>query len=215
MESLRIHHPLPGLFRKGSPIWMPRGLRGVPLPGVLTAKNQYAGDDGTLMALHGGMDAPWLDDTDPTGRFHLLLYLDAAGHDLRWAKDDPQVLVWSVLSVSKGGPPLADLLHPWRETGNNSWIRQRVFDPKNEGGGLWVCETVGVETAFGWESSLSRDPVTRWWWQGQAVGAEGRAAADQAALEVPVGLREPDGTLRLPPLPPLPVGLEGSRADPG
>lgn len=105
---------IPGLFRRGSPVYESgrsgiQGCRGVVVPAargdylVIRWEQEARGMETTLT---GGAA---LDLADPTGCFHAILWLQERGHDLRWAEDEAEVLAWSVLSVHCGGRPIAGI----------------------------------------------------------------------------------------------------------
>lgn len=206
MSALTLTGAIPGLLRRGSPVaWRDEETpfvvvlsRAWPTPGPV---------DGVVLAAPaqelclGVQDDPsnfTLDLSDPTGRYHALLWLRERGHDLRWAEDEAEVLAWSVLSVARGGGAIEDIIpiyvqpHP----GTESFIRR---DPDTAGP---CCVYLGTPTLNGWG----------WWFKrgyydlrttasGPETGDLGRAAADRAALVAGYALRNEDGTLTLPPLP--------------
>lgn len=111
-----------------------------------------------------------------------------------WARDvPPAVWCWGM------GVEIVDVLMPYHESENHErdgvqWIRRRAFDPKNQGGGIWVGEYPDCLGGFGWQNSCvpSTDPRTIWT-QGPETGALGRACADIAALRDRCLLEEADG----------------------
>lgn len=118
-------------------------------------------------------------------------------------------LVWW---AGVAGRPLSDVLGVWRlvteanpDTGA-TWIRQRLYDPRNQGGGLWACELVQPWRAWAWENSCVYDHATGLWRRGPETGDAGKAAADAAALAHDCALLNiVDGRLVLT-LPPLVAG---------
>lgn len=225
MCDLQLCGDIPELLRRGSPVnfLKRKRLAGEPEArpwhgptGVVT--QVFDGALTVLVTSHGGeadgngevrTSRLALDLSDLTGRYHARLWVGARGYDLRWAKDIPEALAWSVLSVSQGRKPLADILHPWREVTQNdpdtgaAWIRGRAFNPKNRGGGLFVASFLRPWRTFGWENACvpTGPEHPGIWLRGPEVGEEGRAAADRSALEACFGLMNEDGTLTLPPLP--------------
>jgi hypothetical protein len=87
------------------------------------------------------------------------------------------------------GVEVADDLGEWRKAADNdpdageTWVRHRVHDPRNRGGGLWVAKVTQPWRDFGWECSITVDPSAPWTWlRGPETGDLGRACADLAAL---------------------------------
>lgn len=211
--DLRLTGAIQGLLRRGSPAtYMANGQRVTVLHVGSVTMDVF--DGSTDRRTQPPCEAVTLDLTDPTGRYHALLWLRERGHDLRWAEDEPDVLAWSILSVERSGGPCADVLHPWRMVAENdpdtgaTWVRHRAFDPKNRGGGLWACDTLQVWREVGWENSLvPAGPDCPWMWQrGPETGDAGKAAADRAALGAGYALRNEDGSLTLPDLPNVSTG---------
>lgn len=126
--------------------------------------------------------------------------------DLSAAGVSGRLLARSWAGILAGVGPVQGLLGEWRkvcdddpDTGE-TWIRQPLIDPRGERGGLWVCSKLQPWRDFGWQNSLTPDPTGRHNWQsGPEPGAEGRAAADRAALAAGVAIIE-SGALVLPAL---------------
>ena len=148
-----------------------------------------------------------LDYTNSFGRHCAREWLGEQGHPT--TEDRAEVLAWSVVSVSRGGKPIAGVAGAWVQPKNgkerNCWMRQRpnasddtpvlgvVEDPKpewqEEGG--WMVQPLGM---------FSRRNVPH----GDETGEAGKAACDAALLRLGWALTNDDGTLTLPPLPELP-----------
>jgi hypothetical protein len=97
---------------------------------------------------------------------------------------------------------VADELSDWRKAADNdpdageTWVRHRVHDPRNRGGGLWVAEVTQPWRDFGWECSITIDPSAPWTWlRGPETGDLGRACADLAALNADSIIRVEGGWL--------------------
>jgi hypothetical protein len=112
MTPLVLTGAIPGLLRRGSPVRV-QLASDTEIAGV----HQYGRvmvQDGGLADIYGiGTDseevAPEevrLDLTDPLGLHTAILWLRERGHNLRWADARPDVMTWSVLSVSRGGVPI-------------------------------------------------------------------------------------------------------------
>ena len=133
-----------------------------------------------------------LDTSDPTGRLHARLWLLEQGHDVG-NEDRAEVLAWSVLSVSRGGKPLAGVAGPWSPWGKYVGC-SRCFRPM-PGGLDRVVATLGDYCVWGVSASgVTISCVSD-------TGEGGQAAADAALLRLGWALTNPDGTLTLPPLP--------------
>ncbi len=200
--SLTLTGAIPGLLRRGSPgMWFSPLVHGLTVLDVRAhplrpAGRFYVNDGVSVNEWCDGADVA-LDLTDPTGRFHALLWLRERGHDLRWAEDEPEVLAWSVLSVARGGGPIVALALQWyrdpymgfhaRDAVKHTTISAIVSLRFNttDGGAAWQVDDIhGCGIAWGRET-----------------GDAGKAAADAAALAAGCALRNEDGTLTLPPLP--------------
>lgn len=123
-RRLALTGSIPGLLRRGSPLIGGNGERAVVVS-IETAITMYVAIRTTdphparQVAWYGYTQRSYtLDLTDPTGRYHALLWLKERGHDLAWAMEEPEVLAWSVLSVAGGGAP------PTREPGDGgkAWV---------------------------------------------------------------------------------------------
>lgn len=200
MSDLTLTGAIPGLLRRGSPVtktWLMDNdfdsYDSVTVSGVVLEQleDDEAGERWSCWFFDEriGRDtgfAPDLDLTDPTGRYHALLWLRERGHELRWAEDEAEVLAWSVLSVVRGGGPIIGILAVWTEGAPNSaanYVRENV--PESGHAGLLV-----------WHKNAL-------WMLDKPCGQspEDRAASDRAALAAGYALRSDDGTLTLPPLP--------------
>lgn len=188
--DLALTGSIPGLLRWCSPVTLPSGDRDGPYRSVVLYFAE-SGEYATASRTAGPWvfyepDALTLDLTDPTGRFHALLWLREHGHDLAWAMEEPEVLAWSVLSVARGGGPIQATLPPWKECGGDEWIRSTRRDE------LWVQRGMTA----GWTlRRFNKNPIN-----GPETGPEGRALADAAALKANYALRNADG-ITLPELP--------------
>lgn len=183
MSDLTLTGAIPGLLRRGSPVRTANSRNGVP--DIVT---HYPNGVHCMTVFEGLTDQRLaaLDLTDPTGRYHALLWLRERGHELRWAEDEAEVLAWSVLSVVRGGGPIIGILAVWTEGAPNSaanYVRENV--PESGHAGLLV-----------WHKNAL-------WMLDKPCGQspEDRAASDRAALAAGYALRSDDGTLTLPPLP--------------
>lgn len=200
MTKYQCNGAIPGLLRRGSPVtktWQGDEdeftAKGVVLERL---EDDAAGERWSCWFFDERINRdtgfpPDLDLTDPTGRYHALLWLRERGHDLRWAEDEPEVLAWSVLSVSRGAPPLKFILPQW------------TTPPEYYGMSAARC----LKHYSDW-LHVKDEPFCRIGWEfwpyglrGPETGAEGRAAADRAALSAGYALRNDDGTLTLPELP--------------
>ena len=133
-----------------------------------------------------------LDTRNPTGRFHARLWLLGRGHDVG-NEDRAEVLAWSVLSVWRGGKPLAGVAGPWSPWGKYVGC-SRCFRPM-PGELDRVVATLGDYCVWGVAvSGITVSSVSD-------TGEGGQAAADAALLRLGWALTNPDGTLTLPPLP--------------
>ena len=123
-----------------------------------------------------------LDLSDPTGRFHARLWLAERGHDVG-NEDRAEVLAWSVLSVWRGGRPLAGVAQKWSFVAKTSEWRRKAARP-----GFWTASV----RRTGWQSMGG---------MGDKTGEAGKAAADADLLALGWALTNADGSLTLPPLP--------------
>ena len=130
-------------------------------------------------------------------------------HDLRWASDlfgplSPEqsgaVLAWSVLSIARGGLPIAGVLGGWERFGLGA--RSRRFQllrggfPSDRPFAMTVEDSPPPSPRSGW---VAHTPCV-WTCHGPESGEEGRRAADASALTVGFALRDPGGLI-LPELP--------------
>ena len=196
---------VPFVFRKGSPLQMKRGYRAELRPGVLTQNRSYAGDDGSLMTIDRPEET-FLDLDEPSGRDDALAWLLTKKFvDLRWATAWPTFLAYSVLSVARGGPPIQEALGPWTthdpegEGAGRCWARRPIRCPT--GSGVWVRER--LLGSCGWQCAFVRDPKTGLWRQGLEVGDDAKRLVEGLALDRHYGLIDDDGSVRVPPLPPV------------
>ena len=187
---MELRGDIPGLLRRGSPVtadWlMPAFWAGT---GVVVRVYDNAdlmlvgccsdGDMGAGAVLGGRLA---LDLSDPTGRFHARLWLAERGHDVG-SEDRAEVLAWSVLSVWRGGKPLAGVAQKWSFVAKTSEWRRRAARP-----GFWTASV----RRTGWQSMGG---------MGDKTGEAGKAAADADLLALGWALTNADGTLTLPPLP--------------
>ena len=107
MTPIVLTGAVPGLLRRGSPaMYHANGQRVIVLHVGPVTVDVY---DGSLdRRLQPPLAAVALDLSDPTGRFHALLWLQERGHEVptTWPIE---AVAWSVLSVSRGGPMLAGI----------------------------------------------------------------------------------------------------------
>ena len=203
MSALTLTGAIQGLMRRGSPLLGPDGERAV----VVSIEDHFT----MYVAIrttdpHPARKVAWygytqrsyaIDLTDPTGRYHALLWLRERGHDLRWAEDEAEVLAWSVLSVVEGGEPaLLGILKAWAIESDGRHRRRLRYDGARIGlvasSAGWAMWTTDERDDMGGPTRLAEGPET---------GREGRAAADRSALAAGYALRNEDGTLTLPTLP--------------
>ena len=223
---------IPGLMRRGSPAWW----RDEETPYIVTMT--YADADEAVWMVGapclgipiGVQDEPSnfvLDLTDPTGRYHALLWLRERGHDLRWAEDEAEVLAWSVLSVVRGGEPIVDLLDVWKETTEECdprygrWFArasvtgrgsQKSWPSSNHVPHDTVLTVAILPTQF--DGHVAHAALGAYSSQGPthappfidppcllSDAATAQKHADSAALKARYALRNKDGTLTLPTLP--------------
>lgn len=198
-EDLALTLKVDGLFLPGSPVVETTRSALHECPGIVVPSASREG--GLAIRWHGkgmGMETgitygATLNLYDPTGAFHALLYLQRRGRDLSWAEAEPDLLAWSVLSVSRGGAPLKRMYPWWCELGSG-WLRQGA-----PGNGA-LCVGRAGEYAQGWQNS-SVPGETTIWLEGPEVDEEGKALADASALADNCALLSADGSFLLPPLP--------------
>lgn len=205
MSALTLTGAIPGLLRRGSPVWW----RDEETPFVVTCGCVDTDDaTWTIAAPCAGITLGVQDDpsnftlnlTDPTGRYHALLWLRERGHDMRWAEDEAEALAWSVLSVARGGKPIAVILDNWNKTTGFKRARRLGF-----------LDDVRIESNVGEECFYGRHDYRKGWrlyrddlgtiGSGPETGDAGKAAADAAGVAAGYALRNPDGSLTLPELP--------------
>ncbi len=178
--DLTLTGAIPGLLRRGSPVRVSLASDAVILGCYLFGR--VVCQDGGLMDWYdigeGSEDvAPnevALDLTDPTGRYHALLWLHERGCDLRWAENEANVLAWLVLSVARGGEPIVGIL------------AQRCFGNAGcpPGTTLYYLEREG-DNAKAFYANVTRK-------------TDERPAKIAEALAARYALRNPDGSLTLP-----------------
>lgn len=206
MADLTLTGAIPGLLRRGSPAWW----RDEETPYVVTISYRDADHAEWVVAAPcaglpiGVQDDPsnfTLDLTDPTGRYHALLWLRERGHDLRWAEDEAEVLAWSVLSVARGGQPLTFIFAPWFTHAAGGCDDREMERPIVRRQFVNYIRAYHAGSQFGgWSHTLSKFKVHR---HGPETGDAGKLAADTAALRSGYALRNADGSLTLPELPPV------------
>ena len=183
---------IPGLLRDCSPVRFSMS-EGNPMVVVDPAQDVM----GCILVAYGRAERVHpanllLDTRNPTGRFHARLWLAERGHDVG-NEDRAEVLAWSVLSVSRGGKPLAGVAGPWSPWGKYVGC-SRCFRPM-PGELDRVVATLGDYCVWGVSASgVTISCVSD-------TGEGGQAAADAALLRLGWALTNPDGTLTLPPLP--------------
>lgn len=208
-SDLILTGAIPGLLRRGSPT-----DRGTVVALDRGKASVVALVDFMELTVNGVWIVPCaaltLDLTDPTGRFHALLWLRERGHDLRWAEDEPEVLAWSVLNVAGGGATaIRGLLLPWTNPRWSADVWGRQYSNDRDAPFLVMVHDVDEygDEWTGWvmqprSGIWSRFDVPH----GPETGVAGRAAADRAALAAGYALRNDDGTLTLPELREAPRG---------
>lgn len=211
MPKLTLTGAIPGLLRRGSPVSVDYGVLGM-IAGVYTmpddrAPNMRHGphqvapmeewpehDAGAAMARSCADEETTLDLTDPTGRFHALLWLRERGHDLRWAEDEPEVLAWSVLSVARGGVVIEAIGDVPRFVNTTvcvmTWFGATLWWAATEANRDHYTDPFGGHSGWGWLGE-----------SGQETGDDALRAICAAALRARYALRNADGSLTLPELP--------------
>lgn len=165
-----------------------------------------------------GMDVgfpPDLDLTTRLGRFVAMEWLREHGHDLHQMEDSmhaAELLAWSVLSVNRGGKPIAGVLGEWfysayaisghQGASHAGFVRRGVLG-----------NPVSVQV---WATPDQTNPERLrcpWGWlfghghaQGPDTGETGKDCVDRHALTTNYALANPDGSILLPPLPEAPCG---------
>lgn len=206
--DLRLSGAIPGLLRRGSPVtktWLMDNdfdsYDSVTVSGVVLEQleDDEAGERWSCWFFDEriGRDtgfAPDLDITDPTGRFHALLWLRERGHDLRWAENEAEVLAWSVLSVARGGDVIRAIDDVPR------FVNTRCSLAQFAGASFWWCATAEDRDFF-----VGPDGKHHGWYFAGMFGPETGDAAIQIvcahALADRCALRNEDGLLTLPELP--------------
>ena len=182
---MQLTGDIPGLLRRCSPVYHTADPGRSMVVDYLDGEHAWVGHWERLSALR-------LDRSDPTGRFHARLWLAERGHDVG-NEDRAEVLAWSVLSVWRGGKPLAGVAGPWSPWGKYVGC-SRCFRPM-PGELDRVVATLGDYCVWGVSASgVTISCVSD-------TGEGGQAAADAALLRLGWALTNPDGTLTLPPLP--------------
>lgn len=175
---------VPRLLRRGSPVYESgesgiKGWRGVVVPSlrgtylVVRWENEPRGMETTIT----GGTALGLED--PLGVCTALLYAKDGGYDLSWAVKEADVLIWSVLSIARGGKPIVDV------------VRQRCW-------GSAGC-LKGV-TRYYLERETTKAHV---FYADVSRGKDDRPAAIAEALAANYAVRSETGSILLPPLPEL------------
>lgn len=128
MTPFPLTGKIPGLLRDCSPVILDPAIRdhyGGKSTGVVFAVGNVAA---IVTFLEDCRPLPiplhelTLDMLNPTGRLHAKLYLQEQGYDVAY-EDRPDVLAWSVLSVSRGGKVLLGVTH----TASSEWQRAHMF----------------------------------------------------------------------------------------
>lgn len=196
--------------------------RSAPLSPVVPARQgwlaeyegplRYAGEHGHIAAWRIGGDAELhhvvflrglsVDAvTCGTERLHLDLRIAAVRDHLvrcgarEWCRESVAgMLAW----VLRGN--VEDVLQPWRRVAESdpdtgeTWIRRRVYDPRNRGGGLWGGSLTQPWRPYGWEDSTTAAADAPWTWtRGPEIGEAGRLAADLSVLRSGSVLEDSDG----------------------
>ena len=210
--DLTLTGAVEGLLLRGSPVNV--DFLGLAVPGVYTAPdtrpaNQRNGphlvapvdcwpedfNGSSEMIRSCKSEETTLDLTHPLGLATALHYLRERGHDPAWAARWPEVVAWSVIAVSRGGPVIVEVLSKWDDEHDARWGRN----------GCAVCMSskddddfcvMPLGWRFGWPSHIQD--------RGPETGDLGRAKADAAALAASYGLLNEDGSLQLPQLPDVP-----------
>lgn len=182
--ALRLSGAISGLLRRGSPVANQGGDERAVVVSVEDPVAMYVAirtadpHPAKRIAWYGYTQRSWLLDlTDPTGRYHALLWLRERGHDLRWAEDEPEVLAWSVLSVSRGGGPIVGIVAQrcWGSAGCPPGTTRYYMEREGDRAQIFYAD------------------VTR--------KTDERDAKIAEALAARYAIRNPDGSLTLPELP--------------
>lgn len=175
---MELRGDIPGLLRHGSIVRLADDR--------LFVVTDVGGEDSAITI---GTRGHWekaarlrLDMTNRTGRFHAREWLLERGHDVG-NEDRAEVLAWSVLSVWRGGRPLAGVAQKWSFVAKTSEWRRKAARP-----GFWTASV----RRTGWQSMGG---------MGDKTGEAGKAAADADLLALGWALTNADGSLTLPPLP--------------
>lgn len=193
-EAITLPGTVAGLLRRGSPVVETgesgiNGWRGVMVPssrGDYLAVRWEAELAMMETSITGGTA---LDLSDPTARFHALLWLAERGHPAWWVLSSglaPWVQAgWLAASVL-GGKPIAGVLSAWQIEDDGRPRRRDVLGrfnfgstvigdpgPMDDRGPRWVLWNGTVRDDMGGPTHIASGPET---------GTEGKAAADRAAL---------------------------------
>ena len=191
---------IPGLLMQGSPaVYRANGQRVMVLCVGSVTVDVF--DGAADRRVQPPLDAVALDLTHPLGLATALHYLKERGHDLAWATPWPEVVAWSVVSVSRGGKPIVGVdTSQWRRS-----VREPDWITRGGHGNTPLRMTEGS----GWKYYGTRNPLDRWTEHGPEAGEAGQACADACALCDGYALLNPDNTLTLPTLPEPAVTVVG------
>lgn len=197
MTPLPLTGKIPGLLRECSPVILDPSIRdhyggkstGVVFAvGTVTALVTFLED---CRPLPIPLEELTLDMLNPTGRFHVRLYLQEQGYDVG-NEDRPDILSLSVQSVWQGGVPVVGMVGAWGPYGHYPGGNRCHRDPVVGEG--YACVTTG-EFAEWWAGTNSR------YLRGPETEDTGKSACDAALLRLGYAVTNPDGTITFPPLP--------------